>query len=437
MEDANRTVARRMRRANAWHMVQDWSRFLLVLLVAFASADLNAQTKVFSPIYIEPGPALAARFGVDTTTIGAVQTVFDTTFESAIRVYAALFLAERGVSSIAPRVKQLFHDEWHRESGGNWADDYVLALYFLRDPETTEFLHAFIDSVLVRRHSGQFRRAFRYVEPAIQLLFNLGDYSRFDLLSSYFEDELDTPQSGSLGTLAAFADVPLYRDAVYARLQDFLDHPDTDYRWHAVFHLHQNFPDRPELRSILRWVAQNDTSFKVKHEATDALTFLYRDPFVLQVLEEVCLSTTDTSAFEHSIWDIRLSESILAYPTLVRIRESLPAGAFRDLATHQAEFYAPPDPDKTVTPLVMLDSLISYKHQCHALGWILNEGILTSLDQKLNAARKAIVNDRPSAKQILQAFVNEVEALNNQGNQISREAYVFLRYHALYIIERL
>jgi hypothetical protein len=93
--------------------------------------------------------------------------------------------------------------------------------------------------------------------------------------------------------------------------------------------------------------------------------------------------------------------------------------------------------DSPIAPLAFLDTLISYKHQARALGWILNDGIVTSLDQKLEAARQQIAKDKPAAKQILQAFVNEVEALNQQGNQITSEAYALLKFNAEYLMSKL
>jgi hypothetical protein len=98
---------------------------------------------------------------------------------------------------------------------------------------------------------------------------------------------------------------------------------------------------------------------------------------------------------------------------------------------------APQLPPERFDSLAFLDTLISYKHQAFALGWIKEEGIVTSLDAKLEAARPQIIADRPSAKNILQSFVNELEALNTQGNQITGEAYALLKFNAQYLISKL
>jgi len=91
----------------------------------------------------------------------------------------------------------------------------------------------------------------------------------------------------------------------------------------------------------------------------------------------------------------------------------------------------------TFDPIVFVDTLVSYKHQAFALGWIKEEGIVTSLDAKLEAARARIIADRPSAKNVLQSFINELEALNTRGNKITSEAYALLKFNAQYLISKL
>lgn len=98
---------------------------------------------------------------------------------------------------------------------------------------------------------------------------------------------------------------------------------------------------------------------------------------------------------------------------------------------------APHVPHQEFNATTFLDTLASYKHQAFALGWIKEEGIVTSLDAKLEAARAQIIADRPSAKQILQSFVNELDALNVQGNHITSEAYALLKFNAQYLISKL
>jgi hypothetical protein len=101
----------------------------------------------------------------------------------------------------------------------------------------------------------------------------------------------------------------------------------------------------------------------------------------------------------------------------------------------------PPTP---FIPLAFLDTLTSYKHQAFALGWIKNQGIVQSLDAKLdNAKRQLQRNNTTAARNTLQAFLNEVEALWKGeehpygGKQITSEAYALLKFNAEYLVSKL
>ncbi|MBM4162706.1 MAG: hypothetical protein FJ217_16620, partial [Ignavibacteria bacterium] len=70
---------------------------------------------------------------------------------------------------------------------------------------------------------------------------------------------------------------------------------------------------------------------------------------------------------------------------------------------------SPVSPPTAFLASAFVDSLISYKHQSYSLGWITNKGILNSLDQKLDNARKQLERgNTKAAKNILGAFINEV-----------------------------
>ena len=115
-----------------------------------------------------------------------------------------------------------------------------------------------------------------------------------------------------------------------------------------------------------------------------------------------------------------------------------PVDSVREAVKFRGLTIGPAAPPLNLVPAVFIDTLISYKHQALALGWIKDPGTTTSLDQKLNNARQQLERgNTKSAKNILEAFVNEVEALNKQGKQITSEAYALLKYNAEYLISKL
>ena len=96
----------------------------------------------------------------------------------------------------------------------------------------------------------------------------------------------------------------------------------------------------------------------------------------------------------------------------------------------------PSNPPSPFIPLKFIDSLISYKHRALSLGWIENQGIVNSLDSKLNNAKKMLAaGNIKVAKNELNAFVNEVEA--QKGKHLTSEAYALLKYNAEYLIKEL
>jgi hypothetical protein len=111
-----------------------------------------------------------------------------------------------------------------------------------------------------------------------------------------------------------------------------------------------------------------------------------------------------------------------------------------DSVRRAVKFYAwtvgPTAPPAIFVATYFLDTLISYKHQALALKWIDNEGVANSLDQKLeNAKDKLSKGDSAAARNILEAFVNEVEA--QKDKHLTSEAYALLKFNAEYLIDRL
>lgn len=91
---------------------------------------------------------------------------------------------------------------------------------------------------------------------------------------------------------------------------------------------------------------------------------------------------------------------------------------------------------KVFNPISFIGTLTSLKEECYSLGWIDNEGILNSLNKKLDNAKKNLEKGNiKTAKNILNAFINEVEA--QKGKHLSPEAYAVLKFNAQYLIDNL
>lgn len=113
--------------------------------------------------------------------------------------------------------------------------------------------------------------------------------------------------------------------------------------------------------------------------------------------------------------------------------------------TWKGKTIGPTAPPADFKPVEFLNYIINLKHQASSLGWITNKGIENSLDVKLdNAKAKLNQGNTIAAKNILEAFINEVEAQGCEsyekcpsGKHLTSEAYALMKYNVQYLINKL
>lgn len=90
-------------------------------------------------------------------------------------------------------------------------------------------------------------------------------------------------------------------------------------------------------------------------------------------------------------------------------------------------------------PGLAIDRLIAFKHEAVSLGWIFgpgSEGIVKSLDAKLDAAKASITRSQnKAAVNQLNAFINEL--LAQRDKHINDNAFLLLKTNAEFIIGKL
>jgi len=117
----------------------------------------------------------------------------------------------------------------------------------------------------------------------------------------------------------------------------------------------------------------------------------------------------------------------------------------QDSLEYHTKTIGPTAPPADFKPLDFLNYIIDLKHQAFSLGWIKDKGIEESLDAKLESAKKKIAEGNTgAAKNILNAFINEVEAQGCEtyencppGKHLTSEAYALLKYNVRYLIDKL
>lgn len=110
--------------------------------------------------------------------------------------------------------------------------------------------------------------------------------------------------------------------------------------------------------------------------------------------------------------------------------------SIREAVNFRGQTIGPAAPPANFVALDFIDAIVSYKHQAFALGWIDNQGIVNSLDAKLdNAKQKLQQGNENAAINQLQAFINEVEA--QKDKHLTSETYALLKFNAEYLIAKL
>jgi len=105
--------------------------------------------------------------------------------------------------------------------------------------------------------------------------------------------------------------------------------------------------------------------------------------------------------------------------------------------------FKPPRPDSLTSIEVMIDSLISIKHQCNGYNWLVGGDFIDELDNYLMEARfKLTSGDSIGCARNIKQFQQAIDAeyhdsLNATAANVTAEGWKFLYYNAQYILDRL
>jgi hypothetical protein len=118
--------------------------------------------------------------------------------------------------------------------------------------------------------------------------------------------------------------------------------------------------------------------------------------------------------------------------------------ALGDSLLFRTSSVGPKAPPQNFVPLEFLNYLIALVHDSRQLGWIKDDGLQQSLLAKLTTAkRKLEASDTASAKNVLGAFLNEVQGascpdFSCPGNKpLTSEAYALLFFNGQFLVDRL
>jgi hypothetical protein len=111
----------------------------------------------------------------------------------------------------------------------------------------------------------------------------------------------------------------------------------------------------------------------------------------------------------------------------------------------KGKIIGPTAPPANFVALDFLMRIEDLKHQAFELGWITNEGVIKSLDVRLDQAKKNLQAGNPKAvSNVLNAFLKEVSAQGCEsyencapGKHLKPEAWALLKFNTEYLLAKL
>jgi len=415
-----------------------------LLVVCGLWTSLVAQIDVAGPTASER----LHRYGIDTTSVESVSKALhdDRLFVSSL---AARVLADRGVTAAVPEIRVKFVDarDW-----GIFGFEYLFSLHQLGDPDLKPLLLEYVDSVYANHKRDSWDYYVSGAVTVVRWLSELSDYSRMDFVIDVLQNSAwaDAEAAGALALFSKDTSTNR-RERIYSVLAPLVrSHPSRSVRWGGIKGL-EEYIDRPQTFDLLFNSAEQDADPVVRVDATGLLAEHYGD---LRVVFDLLVRRLNTApnSFEQLYTLDHLKQS--SFPEVLDVFKAFLQATVNDTVKGSVEFayeeYVPPVPRPTTLVARMLDTLISYKHQVFALGWLGDKNFVNELDNGLDNAKKHLAKgDSVNTYKEVQKFQEKIQKEydktqeNEKKNKprdkrfVTTEGYKFLFYNAKYILDRL
>ncbi len=327
---------------------------------------------------------------------------------------------------------------------------FVRAMWKLRSPNTLMFAQAFMDS------ANTFHEHYYRADPlhmkvrASQILFDLGDFSIAPLVFQLLERDKPYVDPFARNVLAPIArNVPSLADKARAYLINIaLTNESPRNRSLSMDDLITLYG--LEVSDVLIQAARNDSVGVNRNFALNSLIKLNYPQSQNLLYERL-------SAEPEWTFRIGIAETLLVrygspqdYHRVQNHLSAEPYPTARNLIARALRLFRPPNPSATMSISVLLDTLVSYKHQVAALGWLGDKNFVKELDNHLdNAKRHLTRRDSLNTAQQVRLFQEKVHREHERTKQkqqrgvprdprfVTIEAWKFLYHHAGYILQRL
>jgi len=353
----------------------------------------------------------------------------------------------------------LIEDKILKRYNGVW-DVYLDALLHFRSPNLQSILHTMIDSSEIYG-TRRFNSDGLLIPPtwnpvrirvmATYYLFKLGDYST----AQHVFEAVRQPEStfafgyGLILLKEVARNVPDYSDSAKAELIRIARTAQSSGdRSSAKDNLFEAFG--VEAISELVYLAKNDPDGGIRMMSLDYLFQLNYPELRMFLIER--LSEEPFTSYKKDIAESLLVRygTVEDYKIVQEYVSSEADATIKLLLGRALKEFKPPVPSRTIAVSVLLDTIISYKHQVFVLGWLGDKNFVNELDNHLENAQKHLVkgdsvNCRKEVEKVQEKVQKEyAKTVDNEKKNKPRdkrfvtvEAWKFLSHHAGYILERL
>jgi len=256
--------------------------------------------------------------------------------------------------------------------------------------------------------------AYRLLKPIIQHVPQYADSARKEALRLVREAEMPIDRLNILEDLLDVYGTEMFPEIVYM----FVNDPDPDginrfeaFRLLCVL-------DYPHLNSLLRGRLSQEPAEAYRADFVDTLLIRFGTPSDYEFVRQY--QTTE------------------------------PEPVIRSTIARAITRFKPPVPPATTPVAVLLDTLVSFKHQVAALGWLGDKNFVNELDNHLeNAKRHLARRDSLNTAQQVWLFQDKVNREHERSKQkqeqgvprdprfVTIEGWKFLYHYAQYILDRL
>jgi hypothetical protein len=380
------------------------------------------------------------------------QAMLDSIAYSDAPAGAVLFAIEYDIAEALPLIEKAF---WRTKKIPSKAACLEAMLVF-QSPYVGSYARAAYDSAQYYAYHEfddlnlsshiQMHDSLQVQVMATRYLLQSGDYSTvqcvFDLLRRDKSQERHVNVDALLSLKEIALRVPQYADSAKSELRRIMEEASFHLdRWRALLDF-VNVYGKDAFPEIL-YAALNDIEPTNRISAIDDLYELdYPD---MHNFLRQRLATEPEASYRRMIADSLLQRygTPEDYQLVRQYMSQEPNETIRALMGYAIRDFRPPMPSAMISVVVILDTLVSTKHQTTALGWLAGANFATELEGNLQSASSYLSSgDSLNCARQVKAFQQKIDeeykdSLDSDNRTVTIEGWKFLYYNAQYILDRL